>query len=112
MPYSEKVDVYSYGILLNELVVRNWAHFELEQEEIVELVKNEGLRPEIPDWCPDEMQALMTICWDQRPEKRPSFNAVINMLSSLDYAKWGKAANETPAEDYEEEVVVEEEEGD
>jgi hypothetical protein len=49
----------------SELVNRNWAHSDLEQDEIVSRVRDQQLRPELPEWCPPALKDLIVMCWHE-----------------------------------------------
>ncbi|KAG6401374.1 hypothetical protein SASPL_138229 [Salvia splendens] len=40
-----------------------------------------GLRPDIPDSCPQLLRSLMLKCWNNCPSKRPQFSDIISTLS-------------------------------
>jgi len=80
--YSEKADVYSYGIILWELLVRELPFAETEAFTIPVLV-TKGKRPKIPKHTPKEWIKLIEKCWHQRPEKRPDFPEILKMLDGL-----------------------------
>lgn len=39
-----------------------------------------GVRLEIPEGCEEWYENLMKQCWDQDPNARPSFEAIINTI--------------------------------
>ncbi|TYZ64297.1 hypothetical protein PybrP1_013130 [[Pythium] brassicae (nom. inval.)] len=43
-------------------------------------VLNNNLRPTIPVGCPPLLQQLMTLCWGSKPEERPTFEAILDLL--------------------------------
>jgi len=80
--YDEKVDVYSYGIVLFELLSRSIPFNEQTGAEVVRIIKA-GKRPdvdEVPPDCPEGLIHLMVRCWVQEPSERPSFSQVIDSL--------------------------------
>jgi serine/threonine protein kinase len=93
--YSEKVDVYSYGILLYEIFTRHLPYYEIEKRfEVVPRVL-EGYRPtfseeEIPY---KSLRTLMQSCWNKSPKKRPTFSAILEKLNQSS-AKVMKQARE------------------
>jgi serine/threonine protein kinase len=54
LPYNEKVDVYSYGIVLCELLSRIHPFSDMFNftcyQDVAEAVLDDGARPTIPDW--------------------------------------------------------------
>merc|ERR1712061_110855 len=83
--YDEKVDVYSYGMILFEIICRE-IPFEDEEPANVGRITQKGARPDleaVPPDCPPVLQSLMIKCWDQSPEARPPFTDVMQSLSTL-----------------------------
>eukprot|EP01071_Lankesteria_metandrocarpae_P007252 Lankesteria_metandrocarpae@DN4629_c0_g1_i1.p1 len=86
-PFDEKVDVYSFGVLLFELATFTlpYAHLpDMPTRQIGKLVQN-GLRPDLtllPLDCPPSLQALMTDCWLHVPAQRPSFQDILTSLKT------------------------------
>mmetsp|Transcript_135895 Transcript_135895/g.290447 ORF Transcript_135895/g.290447 Transcript_135895/m.290447 type:complete len:305 (-) Transcript_135895:26-940(-) len=85
--YNEKVDVYSYGMVLFEIICRREPFSEVPGEFIVSMVSS-GERPDYkeharPD-CPELVIELMKQCWAQDPESRPPFSEVLMHLQQLD----------------------------
>ncbi|GMH38101.1 hypothetical protein BSKO_05985 [Bryopsis sp. KO-2023] len=78
-PYNEKVDVYAFGILLNEMVSRQVPFEGLGFQQIKDLVCR-GERPVIPDCCQRKLAEVIEICWDGDASKRPSFAEVQEQL--------------------------------
>eukprot|EP01130_Rhizamoeba_saxonica_P013825 TRINITY_DN5942_c0_g1_i1.p1 TRINITY_DN5942_c0_g1~~TRINITY_DN5942_c0_g1_i1.p1 ORF type:complete len:739 (+),score=139.65 TRINITY_DN5942_c0_g1_i1:112-2217(+) len=77
--YTRKADVYSYGIVIWEILTQNEPYHGKNKPEII-LGVQEGNRPEIPEYVPDELNHLITSCWDNDPEKRYPFNTIIKLL--------------------------------
>jgi len=61
--YSERADVYSYGVCLWELVSRDlpFADIFQRQQEVAEAVLLRGRRPEIPSYCPPLISQLVCL---------------------------------------------------
>ena len=79
--YTEKADVYSFGIILWEFWSKDPPYKGVKAKEVAIKVKNnKDYRPVIPDDVPEEIAELMECCWDADPEKRPTFIEIINFL--------------------------------
>ena len=79
--YTEKADVYSFGIILWELWSKDPPYKGILAKDVANLVKKDkNFRPKIPEIVPDEISDLMKKCWDYEPQKRPSFNKIINYI--------------------------------
>ena len=81
--YSEKADVYSFGIILWEFASREPPYRKITQTKVsVEVVKND-LRPKIPKNTPEPLVRLMKRCWDRNPLRRPSFKEIIYEIEAM-----------------------------
>jgi len=83
--YDEKVDVYSYGMILFEIVCRE-IPFEEEEPAAVGRLTVQGARPDleaVPPDCPDLLRDLMITCWAHDAKKRPAFDKVVPILEKV-----------------------------
>ncbi|KAJ0406168.1 hypothetical protein ATCC90586_001214 [Pythium insidiosum] len=78
--YSEKIDIYSYGIVLWELFCFKKPYMEHDPINVAYMVAHEELRPELQDHIPHVLQRLMTQCWAMDPSQRPSFSRIIKEI--------------------------------
>jgi serine/threonine protein kinase len=85
--YNEKVDIYSFGIVMFETLYREIPFEDTGLDGMkVAVAVSKGKRPNlefVPKSCPIDLVALMQTCWDQNPEKRPTMEQVIEKLKSI-----------------------------
>jgi serine/threonine protein kinase len=91
--YSERIDVYAMGICFYEVVSREWAFSGMEDEDIADTVLHEDGRPELPEWCPAQLQELIKSCWAQVADQRPSTKTLEKQLKSLAHGTWKEPPN-------------------
>jgi serine/threonine protein kinase len=82
--YSEKADIYSFAILIWELVAKAVPYVGQNSLMVARAVAYKSLRPVIPHTCPDLFRDLMTTCWQDDAEKRPSFKEILAVLDNID----------------------------
>lgn len=87
-PYDEKVDTYSFGILMAEVFKRQGPYAEKGWElddfmVVVHEVVRGGCRPVIPPWVPKELSDLLDQCLQEDPVNRPSFEVIMKTLRSF-----------------------------
>ena len=78
--YNSKIDVYSFGIVMWEVLTKSYPFGGLEHQQIVAQVLVYDARPEIPDGSPQPFVDLIRRCWDRSPDVRPTFDQIIKIL--------------------------------
>ena len=80
---SEKVDVFSFAVLLNETLTRVPPWDNCSPVQIIFAVGVQRERPSIAADCPEPLRALIDACWAHSPAKRPPFSEVLETLQAL-----------------------------
>jgi serine/threonine protein kinase len=78
--YTEQVDVYSFGIVAWELIAKDQPFKNLGFNHLIAEAVLSGERPIIPETCPKWFATLITRCWAQDPNQRPSFSELTEEL--------------------------------
>ena len=91
--YTNKVDVYAYGIVLWEIATRKIPYQGLDAHTIIKQVKENELRPEIPDNLSKPLAHLIRRCWDSNPELRPTFDEIVRKFKANEIILEGADAN-------------------
>ncbi|XP_053610521.1 mitogen-activated protein kinase kinase kinase 7 [Plodia interpunctella] len=81
--YTEKCDVFSWGIILWEVLSRRKPFDEGGSAFRIMWAVHTGRRPNLIEGCPKPIEKLMTQCWHKVPSERPSMAEVVEMMSSL-----------------------------
>uniref|UniRef100_H3CJP6 Guanylate cyclase n=1 Tax=Tetraodon nigroviridis TaxID=99883 RepID=H3CJP6_TETNG len=89
---TSKGDVYSFSIILQEVVVRGppYCMLGLPANEIIRKVKKPPpmCRPTVaPDQAPLECIQLMKQCWSELPERRPTFDEIFDRFKLINKGK-------------------------
>ncbi|CAN6688193.1 unnamed protein product [Malus baccata var. baccata] len=82
-PYDHKADVFSFGVVLWELLTGKLPYEHLTPLQAAVGVAQKGLRPTIPKNTPPKLAELLEKCWQQDPAPRPDFSEIIENLQTL-----------------------------
>ena len=82
--YDNKVDVYSYGLIINELYSHQPPFYQYDYEEMKTMKKNGVF--EIDQRMPESLKGLIEKCINPDPRERPSFKKIFQKLISKVYS--------------------------
>ncbi|KAF7070921.1 hypothetical protein CFC21_076356 [Triticum aestivum] len=82
-PSDEKSDVYSYGVILWELVTQKIPWENLNSMQVIGAVGFMNQRLEIPSETDPYWTSLILSCWETDPQSRPSFQELLEKLREL-----------------------------
>ncbi|KAF8394683.1 hypothetical protein HHK36_020900 [Tetracentron sinense] len=82
-PSDEKSDVYSYGVILWELVTEKIPWDNLNSMQVIGAVGFMDQRLEIPKDLDPQWVSIIESCWHSEPHRRPTFQELLEMLKDL-----------------------------
>jgi mitogen-activated protein kinase kinase kinase 7 len=71
-------------MVLYEILVGRAVYADYSEERTMYLVIT-GTRPELPTKMPKEVNSLITRCWSDDPDDRPSFSDIRRDLERIDF---------------------------
>uniref|UniRef100_A0A8D0B7B4 Tyrosine-protein kinase n=1 Tax=Salvator merianae TaxID=96440 RepID=A0A8D0B7B4_SALMN len=81
--FTIKSDVWSFGILLTEMVTYGRSPYPaMTNPEVIQHLQR-GYRMPCPESCPAELYAVMLKCWKNNPEERPTFEYLRSVLEDF-----------------------------
>ncbi|XP_048443947.1 serine/threonine-protein kinase STY13 isoform X2 [Pyrus x bretschneideri] len=83
--YSHKVDAYSFAIVLWELLHNKLPFEGMSNLQAAYAAAFKNVRPSSEN-IPEELNIILTSCWQEDPNARPNFSQIIQMLLDFLYA--------------------------
>jgi len=82
-PYNEKVDVYSFGVLMWEMLTRKLPYAGLPPLSVAFGVGSGTLNLPFPSTCPVSMTAVISKCLAKDYKRRPTFKDLLSSMGLL-----------------------------
>ncbi|CBY33110.1 unnamed protein product [Oikopleura dioica] len=81
---NDLCDVYSFGVLLWEMLTREVPFKGMEGFQVAWMVVEKRQRPVLPEKAPEEIKELISTCWAHDPKDRKDFKAIILDLEKME----------------------------
>jgi len=81
--YTEKADVYSFGIIIWEMLTELVPFEGVAPAKVASEVAYHSKRPELPANTPTDLKNLMQVCWHADFSLRPDFSVIITKLEEI-----------------------------
>lgn len=81
--YTEKSDIYSYGVILWEIMTGKRPYEGLTEENILDHIR-QGKREEIPQTIAAVYAEIIHRCWLENPNERPSLTEIIRKIENYE----------------------------
>ncbi|XP_029026712.1 mitogen-activated protein kinase kinase kinase 10 [Betta splendens] len=82
--FSKSSDVWSFGVLLWELLTGEVPYREIDALAVAYGVAMNKLTLPVPSTCPEPFALLLGECWSPNPHSRPSFTSILRRLLTIE----------------------------
>lgn len=79
---QKMTDIYSYGIVLNELFAHEIPYADVASVAMIVIAVLQGKHPTIASTLPSYAHDLLLACWEEDPIKRPNAAQIIDALEN------------------------------
>jgi len=86
--YSKASDVWSFGVTLWEITARQDPYPNLDPLQTALEVCHGGLRLAIPPFTPSIIVSIMKGCFEEDPDRRPTFAMITDKLQNARTDEW------------------------
>ncbi|CAG5043419.1 unnamed protein product [Parnassius apollo] len=93
--FSHASDVWSYGVLLWELLTGETPYKGIDALAVAYGVAVNKLTLPIPSTCPEPWRVLMEACWHSNPRERPLFPEILEQLEHIRQSEFTRAPHES-----------------
>jgi serine/threonine protein kinase len=78
--FPPKADVWSFAMVCSEILTGQPPFASEPRATLHAKIVNEGVRPQLPENCPDYLCFCITHCWELSEKKRPDFSSICRYL--------------------------------
>jgi serine/threonine protein kinase len=82
-PYTLTIDIFSFALVLYEILVGRPVFSAKLSESHVMVKVCSDVRADLPGSMSDDVKSLITRCWSENRDKRPSFNNILAELKRI-----------------------------
>ncbi|KAK8836980.1 positive regulation of cilium movement [Tritrichomonas musculus] len=88
IPYNHKIDVYSFSLVAYQLFTDKIPFARYKNIFKLANMVIEGGRPDLSDFHNEDIKLFLETLWSRAPEKRPTFDSVVEELLDEKYQKF------------------------